>query len=296
MSLSFRVPHFSERYRGCQVATADLVYRNGLWWLHVVVHVPEPVVERHPEVIGVDLGLTRPAVTSTRQFLGTRHWKEVERRRFRLRRKLQSKGTKSAKRHLKKVSGCSLRFRRDCDHVLSKRIVQSTHPGATIVLENLTNLRERARHRKGEGQRKLHSWSFAQVYGSLPPKHRAWDRGRARRSASYLANLFALRASNTKQSAFASGVSLSLLRVSPQRCTQHTGQICLAQSGRPVLSGSLSDGLSSPSSDERQAPALQARVSDRIAFMPYTTDERGLAEVRFYQIPLVPPQDTSDTK
>lgn len=30
--------------------------------------------------------------------------------------------------------------------------------------------------------------------------------------------------------------------------------------------------------------------------MPSTTDERGLAGVRFYQIPLVPPQDTPNTK
>ncbi|GHO49979.1 hypothetical protein KSX_81420 [Ktedonospora formicarum] len=73
------------------------------------------------------------------------------------------------------MSGRALRFRRDCDHVLSKRIVQSTTPGATIVLENLTNLREGVQHRKGEGQRKLHSWSFAQVYGFIA--YKAQERG-----------------------------------------------------------------------------------------------------------------------
>ncbi|WP_052568932.1 RNA-guided endonuclease InsQ/TnpB family protein [Ktedonobacter racemifer] len=167
MSIPFTIPHFSERYRGCKVATADLIQRKGKWWLHVVVAVAEPTVPRNETIVGVDLGLNRPAVTSQRQFLGSRHWKEIDRRRFRLRRTLQSKGTKSAKRHLKKVSGRSLRFHRDCDHVLSKRIVQSVSPGATIVLENLTNIREGVRHRKGEGQRKLHSWSFAQLYNFL---------------------------------------------------------------------------------------------------------------------------------
>jgi hypothetical protein len=39
-------------------------------------------------VVGVDLGLNRPAVTSERHFLGSSHWKEVDRRRFRIRRKL----------------------------------------------------------------------------------------------------------------------------------------------------------------------------------------------------------------
>ncbi|GHO66900.1 hypothetical protein KSC_057920 [Ktedonobacter sp. SOSP1-52] len=150
-----------------EIATADLIHRKGKWWLHVVVNVPEPVVQANDTVVGVDLGLNRPAVTSNRHFLGSRHWKEVDRRTFRLRRKLQSKGTTSAKRHLKKLSRKQMLFHRDCDHVLSKRIVQSVPPGATIVLENLTNIREGVRHRKGEGQRKLHSWSFAQLYGFI---------------------------------------------------------------------------------------------------------------------------------
>ncbi|GHO76919.1 hypothetical protein KSD_46900 [Ktedonobacter sp. SOSP1-85] len=94
MSAPFLVPHFSERYRECKVATADLLSRKGKWWLHVVVEIPEPTVQRNDTVVGVDLGLNRPAVTSHRQFLGSRHWKEVDRRRFRLRRKLQSKGSR----------------------------------------------------------------------------------------------------------------------------------------------------------------------------------------------------------
>ncbi|GHO61181.1 hypothetical protein KSC_000730 [Ktedonobacter sp. SOSP1-52] len=61
---------------------------------NVVVEIPEPTVQRNDTVVGVDLGLNRPAVTSHRQFLGSRHWKEVDRRRFRLRRKLQSKGSR----------------------------------------------------------------------------------------------------------------------------------------------------------------------------------------------------------
>src|SRR6266542_3673721 len=50
----------------------------------------------------VDLDINRPAVTSTNQFLGMRRWKAVEGRYFKLIRALQKKGTKSAKRHLRK--------------------------------------------------------------------------------------------------------------------------------------------------------------------------------------------------
>jgi putative transposase len=110
---------------------------------------------------------------------GERRWKEHERRLFRLRRKLQSKGTKSVKRHLKKLSGKRLRQRKDHDHVLTKRIIETTPAGSTLVLENLTNLRETTkigRGKKGrnvEQKRRIHSWSFAQFHAFLSYKAEA---------------------------------------------------------------------------------------------------------------------------
>jgi IS605 OrfB family transposase len=170
IELIFTVPAYAQKYIGGKVCSADLCYRKGKWRLHVTVSVPEPTSIPSQEIIGVDLGLNRPAVTSNKHFLGERQWKEQERRIFRLRRKLQAKGTKSAKRHLKKLSGKLLRQRKDHDHVLSKRIVQHASPGSTIVLENLTYIRERAKLRHAEGQRRLHSWSFAQFHRFLSYK------------------------------------------------------------------------------------------------------------------------------
>ena len=171
VELPFVVPPYATRYIGGKVCSADLCYRQGRYTLHVVVSIPDPVVAPSGEVVGVDLGLNRPAVTSHKHFLGERRWKEQERRIFRLKRKLQAKGTRSAKRHLKKVSGKRLRQRKDHDHVLSKRIVQHTPAGSTIVVENLTNIRARARMKKHtETQRRLHSWSFAQFHAFLTYK------------------------------------------------------------------------------------------------------------------------------
>jgi putative transposase len=181
MTILFTVPRFSEKYQGHGIATADLVYRNGKYWLHVVVKVPEPDISPTEEVIGVDLGLNRPAVTSKRQFLGNKHWKERDRKYFRIRRKLQSKGSKSAKRHLKKLSKRQARFHRDCDHVLSKRIVQNTPDGATIVLEDLKNIRETSKIGRGKQdknvstKRRLHAWTFAQFYDFIA--YKAAERG-----------------------------------------------------------------------------------------------------------------------
>src|SRR6266567_3758066 len=173
VELPFTVPTYAQHYIGYRTASADLCYRKGKFTLHITVSIPAPDIAPTGDVIGVDLGLARPAVTSNRQFLGEKRWQEQERRIFRLKRKLQKKGSKSAKRHLKKLSGQLFRQRKDHDHVLSKRIVQHLTPGSTLVLENLTDIRERVANKKGEGQRRMHSWSFAQFFGFVTYKAEA---------------------------------------------------------------------------------------------------------------------------
>ena len=91
--------------------SADVFSRDGRWFLHLVVTLPEIEVELTGEVVGCDFGITRPAVCSNNQFFGKRRWKEVEKRYFRLKRKLQSKGSRSAKRHLKALALRVSRFR-----------------------------------------------------------------------------------------------------------------------------------------------------------------------------------------
>jgi putative transposase len=175
-TIRFRIPDYSAKYAGYATDTADLIQRDGRWWLHVVVTVPAPEIAPSKQVVGVDLGLSRPAVTSTGHFLGKRAWKAIEGRVFKLKRALQKRGTKSAKRHLKCVRHTQARFRRDCDHVLSKQIVQSAEPGATLVLENLKDIRTRTKmRRKTETQRRIHSWSFAQLKGFIG--YKAEERG-----------------------------------------------------------------------------------------------------------------------
>jgi IS605 OrfB family transposase len=160
--IPFAMPLYAEKYRNAKTCTADLIYRDGSWWLHIVVDIPAPEVEPTDTVIGVDLGIVQPAVTSNARFLGEKRWRDVEARRFRLRRALQKSGSKSAKRHLRKMGRKQQRFRRDCDHVLSKQIVAVTPPGATIAVENLTNIRARIKTRKGKQARRMHGWSFDQ--------------------------------------------------------------------------------------------------------------------------------------
>lgn len=163
ITVPFAVPAYAAPMIGGRVCTADLIHRDGEWYLHIVVDLPAPEVAPTDDVIGVDLGIAQPAVTSDNRFLGKKSWRNTEARYFKHRRALQVRGSKSARRRLRNIRGKQARFRRDCDHVLSKRIVQGVAPGATIVVENLTAIRARIKPRKGPQSRRIHGWSFAQL-------------------------------------------------------------------------------------------------------------------------------------
>ncbi len=169
--ITVNVPAYYEQFLTgeWEQESADLCYRNGTFWLHVVVSCATSIPEPTGETIGVDLGINRLAVTSHPHFFGSKRIKETNNRYFRLRRKLQAKGTKSAKRHLKKLSGRLKRFQADSNHVVAKQIVTSCQPGDTLVMENLTDIRERTEGRRKQ-RRAMSNWSFAQLQGFLAYK------------------------------------------------------------------------------------------------------------------------------
>src|SRR5215831_15905219 len=109
----------------------DLLYRNHTFFLAITVDAPEPAPTEHDDFLGVDLGIIQLATTSDGDFLNDSaapqhaHVNRVRARYVRFRRKLQKKGTKSAKRLLKKRSGREQRFVKDLNHCLSKAIVQT---------------------------------------------------------------------------------------------------------------------------------------------------------------------------
>jgi len=153
--------------------SADVIFRKGKFWLHVVVTLPDVEFVPNGDVVGGDFGITRPAVASNNQFFGERSWKNTERRYFRLKRALQSKGSDSAKRHLKKLSRKVSRFRLNCDHVVSRQLVQSVTPGTTIVIENLMEIRLNTKQRSKQQKRNMHQWSFNRLRDLLTYKAEA---------------------------------------------------------------------------------------------------------------------------
>ncbi len=135
-----------------------------MFYLIAVCDVPETPLNEDPAgFVGVDLGIANIATASTGYRAAGRGLNRHRKRQRDLRKTLQAKGTKSAKRLLKKRSRKEQRHAANTNHVISKTIVTTAErTGSGIALEDLTGIRNRVRHRKDQ-RTKLHSWSFHQL-------------------------------------------------------------------------------------------------------------------------------------
>ena len=142
----------------CYDRTKDVFYFN------LGLEKQTPQIQKGINPIGVDLGIKRIAVTSNGRFFDNKKILHTKHRYDYLKRRLQSKGTKSAKRHLKKLSGKIRRFQKDVNHQISKyllRIVKEI-PNGIVVFEKLTYIRNTTKVRKK--QRCDHSrWAFREL-------------------------------------------------------------------------------------------------------------------------------------
>jgi IS605 OrfB family transposase len=144
----------------CRRGESDLVCRDGVWFLHATVEVADAPIMVPDGFLGIDLGIANIATTSD----GVRHsgkaLKAVRHRHRELRRRLQVRGTKSARRLLKRRRRKEARFAANTNHVIAKQIVtEAERTGRGIALEDLQGIRERVRLRKPQ-RVMLHTWSF----------------------------------------------------------------------------------------------------------------------------------------
>ena len=108
---------------GWQRGESDLVLRDGKWFLYASVAAPEQEPNGATDVLGVDLGIVNIAYDSDGKRYSGAKMSSLRHRHRRLRRKLQKKGTKSAKRLLRMRRRKESRFARDVNHCISKKIV-----------------------------------------------------------------------------------------------------------------------------------------------------------------------------
>lgn len=144
---------------------SDLVYRGGKFYLFATVEIEEPPPRVPEDWLGVDLGVTNVATDSDGKTYTSERTEKSRTRYERIRSKLQSAGTKSAKRHLKKLSKRERRHKRDVNHCLSKGIVsKAKESDRGIALEDLKGIRERTGKRLRRSQRSRHSkWAFSEL-------------------------------------------------------------------------------------------------------------------------------------
>ncbi|MDG6957051.1 MAG: transposase, partial [Nitrososphaerota archaeon] len=136
----------------------------GTFHLTVVVHHENPP-SRSRGILGIALGIRNLAVDSEGKVYTDDQVEKVRTRYNELRGRLQSVGTRSAKRHLKRMSGRERRFKRDVNHRVSKEIVSAAKGTCSMVaMEDLTGIRGRTRKTVRRQQRDRHSkWAFLEL-------------------------------------------------------------------------------------------------------------------------------------
>jgi len=150
-----------DRIRG----QADLILRDGIFYLAVVVDAPEPSKLDPVGTLGVDLGIVNLAVDSDGEIHSGAKVDKVRGLVSKLRSDLQAAGTRSAKRHLKRLGWDEARFQRNVNHCISKNLVaKAKDTKRAIALEDLQGIRERATVRVRRSQRRRqNSWAFGQL-------------------------------------------------------------------------------------------------------------------------------------
>ena len=153
-----------------QRGETDLVFRKGKFFLYTTCEVEADTPIDIEGFLGIDLGVTNIATDSDGVIHTASYLLNVRHRYRRLRRKLQPKGTKSAKRRLKKRSQRESRFAKDINHPISKAVVhKAKDTGRGIALEDLTQIRTRVTvHRRRRDA--LHSWAFADLRAKIAYK------------------------------------------------------------------------------------------------------------------------------
>jgi IS605 OrfB family transposase len=160
-----------------EVGGADLVWRHGIYSLHVT-QSREATPETEPTeptdgTLGVDLGIVNLATDSEGETFSGTAVKKARAHYHTRRQRLQKVGTKNAKRRLRKNAGRERRFQKDVNHCLSKALVRKAVISCkALALEDLSGIRDRTTVRH-EHRYERHSWAFYQLRQFLTYKA-AW--------------------------------------------------------------------------------------------------------------------------
>ena len=170
--IPFQIGGYQQARMDAIKGQADLLYRKGTFYLAVTIDRLEPPPDETQGTLGVDLGIINLVTDSTGESFSGELVEANRKRHHALRGRLQKRGTKDAKRHLKKLSGREARFKKNTNHVISKRIVQKAKQNSqALAIEDLRHIRKRTDSTVRRSQRsKQSSWAFGQLRSFLSYK------------------------------------------------------------------------------------------------------------------------------
>jgi len=167
------VPKHFEQYLSWKRCSADLFQVKGKTFLHIVFEKETEDVQPSGKMVGIDRGIRKLAVVSDNRFFGGGRIKHLSERYERLRGQLQCKKSRSAKRHLSKISRSERLMRKDINHCITKQVVEGLEEGTTIVLEKLTGIRGGAKKFRKPQRKEVNKWNFFQFEQFLTYKAEA---------------------------------------------------------------------------------------------------------------------------
>jgi putative transposase len=158
------------------VQTAILVRARDGFYANIVAE-SEVRESANTGVLGVDLGIRNVATTSGSYQQSGRDLAQYRNHRWRIRASFQSKGTKGAKRALKRLSGREKRHAAWVNHNVAKGIVvNAIKEGCSLIrMEDLKGIRARTKVRDKHRNRLQAHWSFGQLQNFVA--YKAADRG-----------------------------------------------------------------------------------------------------------------------
>jgi len=153
-----------ERLKGKTPTSATVIKKRAEWYIHMVVEV-ESSACTGSEVLGIDCGLTNIVATSNETLIAGKSRQSYKKKKSKVRASLQSKGTKRARKVLKRISGRERRHIKNQNHVLSKRIVDEAkrHDCGRIRMERLTHIRANTKTWNKHLNRMVAGWSFYEL-------------------------------------------------------------------------------------------------------------------------------------
>lgn len=144
---------------------AKIVKKGNDWYIHIGIKRDVSKKSTSTKPMGIDAGIKNTAYTSEKLAFSGETISEYKAKRNKIRASLQSKGTRGAKRVLKRLSGKEKRFTRHTNHVISKKLVADAkrHDCGIVRMERLKDIRAKTKTWNKHRNRMTANWSYYQL-------------------------------------------------------------------------------------------------------------------------------------